>query len=176
MGGDKLLLLYKGKSLLQLAVDLLSGLPVYERILVTTRARLDTVVLPDDVRVVINPRPESGQSGSIRLGVSAALGQWYFFMAADQPGLVAGDLLPLLGCAGCGKDAIVYPVVNGCPCSPTLFSSSFRAELLALSGDVGGRSVRDAHPEACIAVEPERPGNFLDIDNMEDYMRLMLNA
>ena len=78
----------------------------------------------------------------------------------------------MLDGAGHNKDKIIYPVIDGSPCLPSLFSACFREELLAVSGDAGGRAVRIRHPEACIELVPERPGNFLDVDVMEDYQAL----
>jgi len=197
MGEDKLLIEYRGTTLLQRAVDLLAELPVSEKILVTTAERLETILLPQgvragidailgeglsgsirlgletvllprEVRAQINANPGEGVSGSIRLGLEAARGEWYFFMTADQPGLTMEDVLPLFGYAGHSQGKIVYPLVNGEPCTPALFSSCFRAELLALSGDTGGRVVREAHPEACVEVAPNNPAHFSDIDYRED--------
>jgi len=169
MGEDKLNLTYHGTPLLQCALDLLEELPVQEKILVTTKARLDMILLPPGVRAVINTCPESGQSGSVRLGLEAASGSSYLFLTADQPRLSAYDLHALIDAANRNSNSIIYPVIGGKPCSPTLFPALFREELLALTGDVGGKMVRDAHPEKCIEVEPEFPGNFHDIDNAEDY-------
>jgi len=168
MGGDKLLIEHGGKTLLQRAADLLSSLPVDEKILVTTRARLDALRLPDGVTVAINAGPEEGQSGSVRLGLEHASGEWYFFMLADQPGLEIADLMELIEYAGLNEGKIVYPAIDGNPCTPALFSSRFRAELLALSGDTGGRAVREAHPEACIEVAPNNPAHYSDVDSKED--------
>jgi len=168
MGEDKLLIEFQGRTLLQRAVMLMVGLPVCERILVTTAGRLESLALPNGVRAVVNPAPEEGQSGSVRLGVAAATGEWYFFMLADQPLLNRGDLLPLLECAGDRDGRIIYPVINGNPGAPSLFSSRFRPELLALSGDTGGRAVREAHPEACTEFKPERPEHFMDVDSEKE--------
>jgi molybdenum cofactor cytidylyltransferase len=173
MGGDKLLLLYQGKALLQRAVELLSDLPVYEKIIVTTKARLESIVLPQGIKAIINQCPEEGQSVSVRLGIENSTGTHYFFMAADQPGLRTDAIIPLLEAAGENIDKIIFPVVNKNPGSPTLFPARFRNELLALSGDMGGRAVRDAHPGLCHAVKPENPEFFLDIDNEEEYNDLV---
>ena len=172
MGEDKLLLVYQGKTLLQRAVDLVSLLPVYEKILLTTTKCAESLMLPPDFRVVVNAQPEVGQSESIRLGVAAATGDWYFFMPADQPRLTVDDLLPILHGAEQNNGKIIYPVINGHPSSPSLFSSFFRDELLGLSGDLGGRVVRAGHPDACVEIKPKCPGNFVDIDNREEYMLL----
>jgi molybdenum cofactor cytidylyltransferase len=171
MGEDKLLLRYRGETLLQRAVNLLLELPVYERILVTKEELLFGLVLPPKVRVVINRCPEEGQSESMRLGVLAAAGDWYFFMVADQPKLTPSDLMPLLGCAKGNR--IIYPDINGKPCTPVLFSAGFCAELLVVHGDKGGRAVRAAHPEACLPIRINNPGNFMDIDDENDYRALL---
>ena len=169
MGEDKLLLSYQGKTLIQRAVDLLADLPVYEKILVTTSVRLEKVLLPDGVHTEINSRPEDGQSCSVRLGLRGASGDWYLFMAADQPLLETDDIGQLLDCIASNNNKIIYPVIEGNPCMPALFSDCFRDELLACTGDTGGRTVRLAHPEVCVGIEPDRPVNFRDIDSTEDY-------
>ena len=171
MGGtDKLLLDYDGKTLLSRAIALMDSLPVYEKILVTTLGRLNHVSVPDSVRVLINQYPEDGQSGSMHLGLRAASGEYYLFLAADQPLLEAADLKPVLDAAE--KNKIVYPTVEGSPCTPALFSSVFREELLSQSGDSGGRLLRMAYPDACRAVEVGNPKNFVDIDCVESYKSL----
>jgi molybdenum cofactor cytidylyltransferase len=172
MGEDKLFLPYKGKTLLQQAVDLLSDLPVYEKIVVTTVARLERIALSPAIKAVINPQPEAGQSESLKLGIAAASGDLFFFMTADQPRLTATDLLPLLESARNNENKIIYPIINGDPYTPSLFSARFRMELLALTGDTGGRPVRMAHPEAHLTIAPEHPENFLDVDSAEDYETL----
>ena len=173
MGDDKLLLMYKEKTLLQRAIELLSGLPVYEKIIVSAGAWYVKLKLPPDVRLLVNPCPEIGQSGSVRLGLEAATGTHYLFLAADQPKLSPADLIPILELAESNPDKIIFPVIDKKPNSPTLFPAFFRTELLGLTGDSGGRPVRDSHPEVCFSAEPEHPENFTDIDCLEDYQALI---
>ena len=172
MGEDKLLLTFNGTTLLQKSVDLLSSLPVYEKIIVATAERAESIAIPPGIQVVVNANPEAGQSESVKLGVSMAAGDWYIFMAADQPKLTVTDMQPFFDAVGQGNGSIIYPVINGYPSSPTLFSSCFRSDLLSLTGDTGGRAVRERNREVCVEIEPEYPGNFIDIDNMEDYHSL----
>ena len=173
MGKDKLLLPYRGKTLLSHAVELMAKLPVYEKILVTTASRLYMTDLPPGVRVVINPHPEDGKGGTIRLGVTAAAGDWYLFLQADQPMLGVADVGQLISAAGDNRNSIIYPEIGGKPCSPNLFPSRFREELLALTGDAGGGIVRAEHPGECIAIAPGSPENFFDVDDEEGYFRLL---
>lgn len=174
MGGqDKLMLIYRGKTLLLRAVELLDSFDFHKKIIVTTEERLERVTLPDSVRAVINRNPEAGQSGSLRLGLEAANGEWYLFLTADQPKLTPECLRPLFDLAAANTGGIIYPSVNGKPCSPVLFHACFRAELSRLTGDSGGRAVRAAHPERCLTFETDMPDCFDDIDNENDYKKLI---
>jgi len=195
MGGrDKLLLEYGGISLINRAVYLLNSLPVFEKILITTKARLP-MINSNKPQIYINSSPETGQSSSMRLGVEAATGDYYFFLLADQPFLEVEDLMPLLdiavsdianiaasdianitisdisNIAANNKRKIIYPLINDKACSPTLFHSSFREELLAQTGDTGGRLLRQAYPEACCGIKIKNGSKFLDIDYEEDYFK-----
>jgi len=172
MGEDKLLLSYRGSPMLWQTVNLLSELQVHERILVTTDARLEQIFLPPGIRSYINPIPENGQSGSIRIGIKAATGTHYLFLTADQPRLTITDILPLLEAVKKNPDSIIYPEIDSKPVSPTVFPASFRCDLLALAGDTGGRTIRDANSELCYMIEPEHPDNFIDIDTAEDFAKL----
>ena len=205
MGGrDKLLLEYEGKSLLQRAVELLDFLPVYERILVTTKARFEFInsqyiltptlsarktlsqveFMPavhasnpqHPIRAIINPNPEKGQSGSLRLGLNAASGDCYLFLAADQPLLTHTCLQPMFELAETNADKIIFPSINGVPCTPTLFPARFREDLLSLTGDTGGRAVREAYPESCLAFDVKHPVCFIDIDSETDYQVILSTA
>jgi len=172
MGEDKLLLNYHTISFLQQAVNLLSELPVYERFLVTTEARLEHMTLPPCISAYINANPENGQSGSIRIGIEAATGTHLLFLVADQPKLSLADVMPLITAAEEFPDKIIFPVIDSKPSSPTVFPAGFRQELLKLSGDEGGRIVRDAYPKKRYTIKPENPMNFIDIDTAEDFYYL----
>ena len=170
MNKDKLLLDYNGRSLLQRAVDLMSELPVYERILVTVKNKPECVNIPPDMRVCINTNPESGLSSSVRLGVVVATGTHFLFLNADQPRLTLIDLLPVIKVAEENPDKIIYPVINSKPVTPTLFPEIFKPDLMSLSGDTGGRHVRDKYKKSNQTIKPENPGNFKDIDTEEDLI------
>ena len=173
MGQDKLLLHYRGRTLLQCAVDLLNSLPVFEKILVTTPARLEKLTLLPGIRTVVNPNPGLGMSESLRLGVLAASGDAYLFMPADQPKLSPEALQVMINKAERNSDKIIYPQIEGKPRMPALFPACFRGELLGLTGDTGGRAVRITHPEACLAFDAGNPEEYFDVDCEEDYKSLL---
>jgi len=169
MGKDKLLLEYDGKNFLERSIDLLRELPVYERIIVTTDARQKHITIPHTIRLCINPYPERGQSTSIKIGIKAATGTHYFFLAADQPLLTSNDLIPFLDAASANPEKIIFPIIDSKPSSPTLFPGIFKNELIKLCGDNGGRVLRDANKELWYTIHPANPENFTDIDSAEDY-------
>jgi len=171
-GQDKLLLSYNKKSLLQHAIDLLDSLPCREKIIVTTKKRLDSVCIPPPIIPIINPSPQTGQSGSLRLGLETSTGDSYLFLNADQPRLTFDKLQTLFDLAQKNPDKIIYPSVNGKPTTPALFPACFRKQLLELRGDTGGRLVRKANPEACLSFEVDSPDCFMDIDRPEDLTNL----
>ena len=177
---DKLLLEYHGRLLLQRSIDLLSELNVYQRIIITGEARLAHIILPDNLEAVINQQPEKGQSESIKIGIKVAQTRQaaqttpetpthYLFLTADQPMLTVNDIKPLLEAALVNPSKIICPIIDSEPNSPVIFPVKFQKELLSLSGDTGGRVIRDANKEHCMGIEPDKPENFRDIDSMEDY-------
>jgi molybdenum cofactor cytidylyltransferase len=168
MGVDKLFMQYQGNALIEHALTLLGDLPVFEKIIVTTTGRLEKIILPPDVRAIINHNPEIGQSESLRLGVSGASGDWYLFLNADQPRLQRTSLQPMLELTKSNPGKIIYPTANGQPTSPVLFHSNFRDELLSVRGDIGGRAIRQNKPYDCVVYEAEKPEDFLDIDIVAD--------
>ncbi len=147
MGRDKLLLPLGGETILSRAVNLLLGLPVYERILVTSAERLKTLELPGEIVPVINPSPERGQSESVKLGVAAATGDMYMFLAADQPGLTPAGLQFLLDAAEASPDKIIFPAVRGGP-------------------------VMEKYPDEVLLPEAANPDAFADIDTENDYFEV----
>ena len=138
----------------------------------TTPERLGKITLPQGVRLVLNDRPEEGQSKSLRLGLAAAWGESYLFLNADQPRLTPASLTPLFELAEENPRSIIYPTANGNPCAPALFPARFRAQLLATTGDVGGRAVRIANPDSCLTFAAQNPDDFADIDSPQDYRRI----
>lgn len=172
MGRNKLLLPFRGKPLLLHALDLALSLPLASVILVSRQETLRGLSLPPGLRVLANPRPEEGQSSSVRLGLDAAAGDGYLFFMADQPLLDKAAVSAVLALADPGT--IVVPRHAGRPGNPVFFPALFRDELLATRGDAGGRLVRTRHPEACRYAEVACPDALADIDTPEHYRRLLL--
>ena len=104
-----------------------------------------------------NPFSEEGITASIRLGVAAA---WedtdaFLFFVADQP-YTEGEMIASFaeGYFKSGKK-LGCTAFKGRRGSPTAFGGCYRSELLAISGDKGGRQVMKNHPEELWIMETE---------------------
>jgi len=127
---------------------------------------------------VVNPYPEHGIGASIAAGVSA-LGERtdaVLIALADEPGLDAAVVASVLEAfrrsqATAAPCAIVAPTYRGTPGHPVLFDRGVFAELRALDGDRGARSVIEREPSrvAIVQVDAPPPG---DVDTPEDLARL----
>ena len=171
MGVQKLLLPINGVPLLQRTLDVISGFPFKNVILVSTLIVANCV--KTHAQIVINPAPELGQSSSMRLGIQGANpGDSLFFFTGDQPLLDAETLSAIL--AADDEDSIVFPkTTQGIAKNPTLFAPRFRDELCAVTGDMGGREVRNRHPGACRPVTVADERVLLDVDTVEDYEKVL---
>ena len=156
--------------MLRHTLDLIAGFPFAQTILVTVPAISEQV--DTGAQIVINETPETGLASSVRLGVLAAEpGNSLIFFPGDQPLLDRKTISALLD-ADDGA-SIVYPQgSDGTPRSPTLFAPCFRAPLLALTGDEGGRAVRRSNPQACRPMPISDANLLLDVDTLEDYRNI----
>jgi molybdenum cofactor cytidylyltransferase len=169
--GNKLLQPVGGKPLALCALELVCGLPFKTVHFVAADADVLRMGEGFPVRICHNTNPERGQRESVRLGALASDAEYYMFFACDQPFLDAETVLSICGKAAPGK--IVFPVYNGQPASPNLFSKVFREELLALEDGENARAVKSRHPGALIRV-PAADGRVLaDIDTYEDWMKAL---
>lgn len=170
MGRNKLILPFRGKPLLSHTLELIDALPFGEKILVTTKDTAGAVAIPPGFSTVINENPEEGQSSSLRLGVSAVALDHYMFFPGDMPFLDRAAALEIADEAEDGL--IVIPEAEGKPASPVIFPKFLREELLALSGDEGGRQLFSAYDTLCKRIRPRNPGALRDIDTPEDFSAL----
>jgi len=174
MGRQKLVLAVRGTPIVRLSVDALR--PHVDDLIVVT-GRDDSAVREAlagvDVRFAINPRPQDGQGSSIAIGV-AALTPWTraaLVALGDQPRVPTGVAPALLAAWTRTGKPIVAPVYQGTQGAPVLFAADVFAELRALSGDSGAKSVVQARRERVelIAIDAPMPA---DVDTPEDFARL----
>jgi molybdenum cofactor cytidylyltransferase len=138
-------------------------------------------VLADlDVVPVLNPAFEEGLASSIRSGLAglaagAPACDGVLLLLADQPRADAPALRRLLaGFEEAEGRRIVASAYAGVLGTPAVFPRARFAELAALRGERGARSVIEARRAEVVAVP--LPGGELDVDTPEDLERARRDA
>jgi molybdenum cofactor cytidylyltransferase len=175
MGQPKQNLLYKGKTLLQRAIETAMA-SICEPIIVVLGAN-EKVITPTvagyEVTFVQNADWSEGMASSIRTGLKKVLQlnpevQSIILMLCDQP-FVDTYLINMLvaaktkeGICACGYNDTVGP--------PVLFDAVYFDELLALTGADGAKKVMQKYAEKIKEIPFALGG--VDIDTVADYDRL----
>ncbi len=176
---NKLLLPFRGKTVLESVLDTVVSLPFREILAVTgyDGAAVQNILRNYPLKRVHNPDYSRGMSASLKKGLSAADpgAAGFLICLADMPLLTAALLIELSNrfTAATGP-AIVAPVCRGRRGNPVIFSRHFFSEMMALEGDKGARSVIDAHPDTLIEVAVEDEEIFGDIDTEDDYQQFSM--
>jgi molybdenum cofactor cytidylyltransferase len=175
LGQPKQLLMLDGETLLARSVRLAreaGAAPVL--VVVGAQAELiGTAVPADSATVVMNEEWEQGIASSIHAGVKAIDGvaRGVLILACDQPRLSAEHLRGLIEIfAVQGEATIVASTYAGVRGIPAVFPREVFADLLALSGDKGARSLL-MHPPCPLITLPFEGGE-VDIDLPGDLTQL----
>jgi len=169
MQKNKLFLTYKKQSFIERTVETAQKAGFFEVIVVIRPEGYKKCRFSSDIRIIFNTQSNLGQSMSVRLGTMNARADHMMFLPIDQPLLTAEGLQKI---ASFGDDkAIVVPFYNKKPSGPVFFGKDYFKELLQVSGDTGGRSVRNRHKEnwVCLEFYDEQ---LKDIDTQEKYAQL----
>lgn len=169
---NKLLQPFLGKTFINRAIELVA----FEKRISTVKIvyadeQIPLSIQKDGISFIKNASPEKGISQSVKLGVASSSAEYYLFLPCDQPLLDGETLQNILVAATPGK--IICPIWNGNQGTPTLFSSSFRDELLALEGDRGGKTVMKKYPDKIVEVPASNEWALFDIDSKEEEKKLL---
>ena len=168
MGKPKQLLEIAGQTMLQRVVDaaLASRLDHVAVVLGYHAADVRASLAERAVSFVENDGYSEGLGSSVRAGLQALppAADAAMFLLGDQPGVTA-ELINRLLAESTGEN-IVAPNVGGRRGNPTLFGRKWFAQLARVSGNAGGRSIIDGHPEALTLVQTS--ADLRDVDTPED--------
>jgi molybdenum cofactor cytidylyltransferase len=183
LGRNKLLLPFKGQPLIAHAVDTLMASKVDEIIVVLGHEadQVRAAIGVKGVRLVENPDYRLGLNTSVRTGFAAVSVQTTGIMIylADQPLLESGEvdfLIDALAGAGKANKSIVVPLFRGQRGNPVIVKATYKASLLAITGETGCRRLIKQNPDQVLTVEMETDHVVRDIDTMEAYERLVAEA
>ena len=180
LGRNKLLLPFKGKSLIAHAVDTLLASAVDEIIVILgyEADQVRAAIGERRVRFVENAGYPEGLSSSVRAGFAAIPSHASAIMIflADQPLLEPEEvnfLIRAFAEPGKPDKSIVVPFFRGQRGNPVIVNSSYKASILAIVGDIGCRRVIKQNPDQVLTVEMETDHVVRDIDTMEEYERMV---
>lgn len=174
MGSPKQLLLYKGKTLLQHAIDEAAGADAC-CVVVVVGANATSLLQEVDltrVTVVENKEWQNGMASSVIVGVEALLQlkvqvDGVIITLCDQPFVSTAVLNNLIATyTETGKPIVIsnYGETTG---PPAFFHQSLFDELKQLTGDEGARKIIIQHKEEVATIL--FPQGLIDIDSKEDY-------
>jgi len=174
-GQPKQLLDWKGKPFARRVAEtaLDAGLSPVVVVTGANAEAVESAVKDLDVKIVRNKNWQSGQASSIVSGVKALpqnIGGGLFLLA-DQPQIGAEVLRALVETHAQSLPAILAPLVRGeRRANPVLFDRVAFPDLLALTGDTGGRVLFGKYRVEYIPWLDEVL--LFDVDTPEDYERL----
>lgn len=116
------------------------------------------------IQVIRNAHSEQGISSSLQLGLRASDADAYLCCVADQPYLTEITLQTFIE-AYVQDGRGIACIANGGHCgNPVIFSAKYKEELLALSGDKGGKQIINRYMEDVMLYEIADQHELQDID------------
>lgn len=177
LGFPKQTLLYKGKTLIEIAVE--AGTkskcnPVIA-VLGASADKIKPYLRNDLVKVIENPDWEEGMASSIRLAIQAINGDKgitnAIFMLSDQPFVNRSVIDSLVHKRQETGSRIVACAYNDTVGAPALFARSLFPQLLSLKGQEGAKKIIGSYPDAVTTIPFEK--GRIDIDTITDYEELL---
>lgn len=175
MGTHKLLLPFRGKSVIRHIADTLAASRLDDVCVVVGHAaeRVRRELPADTVRCVVNSEYRQGMLSSVRCGLRALPTECNSVMVAlgDQPGITTALVNELIDAFEKSSRALLVPTFEGRRGHPLVFSTSLCAEVFTSHDDVGLKGLLSAHPREVAEVAVEAPAVLEDLDTPQDYAR-----
>jgi molybdenum cofactor cytidylyltransferase len=179
MGSHKLLLLYKGRQIVNwvLAAACASQANPVIIVLGHEAQQVDAALQADHWFLAIhNPWYVDGMSTSLKIGLAATPkgADGAIILLGDQPLITPEIINAMIAESASDPDAIIAASYQGRRGNPVLFPRQYFGELEAITGDEGGRSVLARHPERVRLVEIADALAGFDVDTPEEYQALLI--
>ncbi|RZS97586.1 nucleotidyltransferase family protein [Cecembia calidifontis] len=177
LGRPKQLLVYKGKTLLENAIEnaKTSHAAHFVVILGANAALIQEKLDMGQIQFLVNPDWKTGMSASMRLGLSFLKEKYQvdavLIILADQPFADSALLNELIDQYYKTKKGIIAASYKNTLGVPALFDKKYFPELLLLSEKEGAKKIIFAHREDTVPID--FPLASVDIDTEEDYKELL---
>jgi molybdenum cofactor cytidylyltransferase len=173
MGKLKQLMPLDKSTIIEQAIDNLSSSAADEVIVVVgyKAEEITKTIATKPVKIMVNPSYRQGMSTSIIAGLILVDPQAQAVMLAlgDQPLVDSQTINRLIDEFSKHDKGIAVPTYRGKRGHPVIFAIKYKAELLELKGDIGGREIIKRHPEDIIEVAVDSESVITDIDTEDDY-------
>lgn len=134
---------------------------------------LSAMLTAEGVHVVVCENAHTGMGASLAAGVAASRGARGWLVAlADMPYIKDSTLQRAVQVLETGG-LLVAPFHAGRRGHPVGFHSSFRDELLALSGDTGAREILTQYATSLTCLDVDDAGVVLDVDTPADLQAMV---
>jgi len=176
MGKLKLTLPLGNKKLIEWVLQAAKLTPLDKYFLVVRPEDKDIIKIGKawGAEIVLNPDFRKGMSTSIKkalLKINTQEAEGFFLILGDQPLITSKIINKLIKSFSPGKEEIVVPYFKDKRGNPVLFDICWKDELMAVTGDVGGRVLIKAHPEKVKRVNISDETILFDIDQEKDYLK-----
>ena len=176
MGKVKLTLPLGNKKLIEWVLQVAKSTPLDKYFLVVRPEDKEIIKTGKKwgAEIVLNPDFRKGMSTSIKkalLKINTQEAEGFFLILGDQPLITSKIINKLIKSFSPGKGEIVVPYFEDKRGNPTLFDICWKDELMAITGDVGGRVLIKAHPEKVKRINISDKAILFDIDKEEDYLK-----
>ena len=123
------------------------------------------------VKIVINNEHRAGMASSIQRGLAHVTSRFDSVMIGlgDMPLVTNQTINTLISETKKVKKGIVVPVHDGRRGHPVVIAMKYLEALLELRGDVGAKSILDAHPDDIREVPIDSDEVLIDVDTRESW-------
>jgi molybdenum cofactor cytidylyltransferase len=173
----KMLLPFKGKTLLQHVIDEIKNSEADHLTVVTGcyHSALNEILQAQETDLIENKRWEEGMGTSINCGVGHILQRYphtenIIVLVCDQPYISSALLNGLMISKQKTGKGIIASAYNNTHGTPVLFDKKYFDKLLLLNGQTGAKKIVQQHIND--TAEVAFPGGAFDIDTPEDYYSL----
>lgn len=174
MNGNKLQMEINNKKIYEYILETINNHDFHETIVVTNDSEITSKAVSLGYRTLNNPNAYLGQSASIKLALkNSSDSDGYMFFVADQPFISSNTIDLLFSTFEQNPDKIIIPSYNGVNGNPVVFPCALKKELIAITGDSGGKSVINNNLDKVIKVHIQNEYEHIDIDTIEDYEKIL---